>query len=235
MCQRTEASQRDGTVWDGLYGVGVSIHYWAVPPSSDLFRRLQSDRAFVTLMGTLFPHGSGVFFFEEMAAAEREEILRAVIDDQQRHLGPEPEARRLIEEFRLELVRTRLAHPGIEQRCGFLEKTSFLIEERLTEALHKVREDAAAFVGKLVHGDQRHGALAGMTVDPLDFLNDPASQCANYISPALVKEGAEVLSGLDAEATFINDQVWGLQQFQRWRRLYVEAATHGDALCGGVC
>jgi hypothetical protein len=114
---------------------GVSLHYWAVPPSSGLFKRLQSDRAFVTLMGSLFCYGGGIFFFfDDIAAAEREDILQEVISAQEKVLGPEPEARQLIEEFRLELERTRLAYPGVEHRRCSLEKTSFLVEERLSQA-----------------------------------------------------------------------------------------------------
>jgi hypothetical protein len=216
--------------------MGVSIHYWAIPPSSRLFERLQSDRAFVSLMGALFPYGSGVFHcFEELATAEREEILRASIDDHGAFLGSEPDATRLIEAFRLELEQTRLSFPGIEQRRCSLEKISLQVEERLTEVLKQDRGDAAIFAGKLVYGDKVHGAVAGMKDDPLEFLNDPASLCAGYASPALVKEGAEALSGLDAEALFVDEHVWVLQQFQRWRGLYVDAASHGDALCVGVC
>ena len=43
--------------------MGVSIHYWAIPPSSGLFQRLQSDKAFIALMAALFPYGNGIFFF----------------------------------------------------------------------------------------------------------------------------------------------------------------------------
>jgi hypothetical protein len=216
--------------------VGVSLHYWAVPPSSGLFKRLQRDRAFVTLMGSLFPYGRGVFFFfDEIAAPEREGILQEVISGQENVLGPQSEARRLIEEFRLELERTRLAYPGVEHRQCSLEKTSFLVEERLPQALKHVREDATAFVGRLLYGDQVHGALKSEGVKLEEFSNDPAFLCGNFVSPSLVKEGAHALSALDAKALFINDSVWQLQSFQRWHTVYGEAAAHGEALCGGVC
>jgi hypothetical protein len=74
-----------------------------------------------------------------------------------------------------------------------------------------------------------------MKDDPLDFLSDPASYCANYVSPTLVKEGAQALSLVDGKAALINDHEWHFEQFHCWRRLYVEAAAHGDALCSGVC
>ncbi len=37
--------------------MGVSVHYWAVPPSSKLFHRLRVDKPFAVLMAYLFPYG----------------------------------------------------------------------------------------------------------------------------------------------------------------------------------
>src|SRR5262245_23220613 len=116
--------------------MGVSVHYWAVPPSSTLFGRLQSEKAFATLMAALFCYGNGIFyFFDESDPEENEEILDWVIESRRDILGPEPEARRWIEDFRQELEHTRSAFPGVERRVTSLEKTSELIEERLLREL----------------------------------------------------------------------------------------------------
>jgi hypothetical protein len=85
-------------------------------------------------------------FFDGLSAAEREDILQDVIDKHQKFLDPEPMARCLIEEFREEVERTRLSHPDVEQRACSLEKTGFLVQERLSETLRNVRDDASAFV-----------------------------------------------------------------------------------------
>jgi len=216
--------------------MGVSLHYWAIPPSSGLFKRLQTHRAFVTLMGHLFPYGSGIFFFfDDLSSAEREEILQDLINSQQKVLGPEPMAKQLIEEFRQEVERTRLSYAGVEQRRCSLEKTGSLIEERVAQALKEGRDDASTFVGKLLHGDQPHGALKDTEFDIEEFSSNPAYLCGNFVSPALVKEGAQVLGALDAETLFIDDTAWQLQSFQRWRSVYMAAAVHDEALCTGVC
>jgi hypothetical protein len=216
--------------------MSVSLHYWAVPPSSGLFQRLQTDRAFLTLMGSLFCYGGGVFhFFDGLSAAERENILQDVINRHQKFLGPEPMARCLIEEFREEVERTRLSYAGVEQRRCSLEKTGTFIEERVVQALKDGREDASAFVGKLLYGDQPHGALKDREFDIEEFSSNPAYLCGNFVSQALVKEGAQVLSAIDAEANFFDDTVWQLQSFQRWRSVYMAAAAHDEALCTGVC
>ena len=135
--------------------MGTSVYYWAVPPSSALFKRLERDKAFVTLMAALFHYGAGVFyFFDELEDDEREEILKSVIKHRQERLGPKREARRLIEEFRQELARTRLDYPGVARRRGSLDKTSFLVAERLTHALKPGRKYGEKFVDKLIYGDR---------------------------------------------------------------------------------
>jgi hypothetical protein len=71
--------------------MGVSLHYWALPPSSGLFKRLQTDRAFLTLMGSLFCYGGGVFhFFDGLSATEREDILQDLMDRHQSSLALSP-------------------------------------------------------------------------------------------------------------------------------------------------
>ena len=216
--------------------MGVSLHYWAIPPSSGLFKRLQTDSVFVTLMGGLFCYGGGIFFFfDDLSSAAREEILQDLINRQQKLLGPEPMARQLIEEFRQEVERTRLSYAGVEQRRCALEKTGSFIEERVVQALKDGRDNAPAFVGKLLHGDQPHGALKDREFDIEEFSSNPAYLCGNFVSPALVREGAQVLSALDAETLFINDTAWQLQSFQRWRSVYLAAAAQDEALCTGVC
>jgi hypothetical protein len=123
----------------------------------------------------------------------------------------------------------------VEQRRCSLKKTGTLIEERVVQALEDRRDDASAYVGKLLHGDQPHGALKDREFDIEEFSSNPAYLCGNFVSRALVKEGAQVLSVLDAEALFFDDTVWQLQTFQRWRSVYMAAATHDEVLCIGVC
>lgn len=222
--------------------MGVSIYYWAVPPASALFQRLERDKAFVKLMADLFPYGCGVFFFfDEIDEDEREEILESVIEHGQSRLGPEPEARRSIEEFRQELAQTRLHYPGVEHREGSLEKTFVLIEERLKEGLKAVRSDAEEFVSKLIYGDR---TLGGPEKDEIERMRRDGDYAAlsremrdtvGVISAPLVQEGAQALNGLDALVLFGNDHVWDFESFQRWHRLYQESAAAGDALLVGVC
>jgi hypothetical protein len=210
--------------------MGVSVHYWAVPPSSALFRRLRVEKAFAVLMAYLFPYGRGVFyFFDELDPEEREEVLQEVIDSRAAVLGPEPEARRWIDEFRRELERTRLEFPGVERRRTSLEKTSRLVEERLSRQVKRVREDdAAEFVRRLMFGDGELGRDLGLGYD--DVLG--------LISAPLVREGAELLDGLVAEALFARDGGWEeyhLDSYQHWRQLFQEAAAVEDVLLVGVC
>ena len=210
--------------------MSVSIHYWAVPPVSALFQRLERDRAFAALMAALFPYGRGVFlFFSEIEAGERTQILECAIEERGSRLGPVPEARAAIEEFRQELERTRLAHPGIERRRCTLEYTSFIIEKQLVEALKPVHAGAARFVRGLIYGDR---VLGKSSAKGVEAIMEDQRNTVGAVSQALVRDGAQVLCGPEAEALF--GSVWQLESFQDWRRLYWEAATHGEALLAGT-
>jgi hypothetical protein len=181
-------------------------------------------------MGALFPYGCGIFFFfDEIDSEEREEILDDVIDRYRYALGPEPEARHWIEEYRVELDKTRSAYPGIERRDSSLEKTSQLVEERLVREVQRIRsEDATKFVRSFMFGDQELGRDLGLEED--DVLG--------LISLPLVREGAMALQQLNPEALFAKDggyEEYHLEDFLRWRQLYLDAAANGEALLLGVC
>ncbi len=210
--------------------MSVSTHYWSVPPASALFQRLQHDKAFVALMAALFPYGRGVFFFfDEIEAGERERILERAILERRSRLGPEPEARRTIEEFREELERTRLAYPGVEHRRCCLEYTCFLIEKRLAEALKPAGRGADKFVRDLIYGDL---VLGKSGASDIESIMQDRGNTVSVVSPALVQEGAEVLCGHGAERVFAS--VWQLESFHAWRQLYQEAAAEGEAVLVGV-
>jgi len=252
--------------------MGVSIHYCAIPPSSTLFRRLQSEQAFATLMRRFFHCGSGIFlFFDEpdrfnnlIADEERverlvadaisgappehregarrqfeqvdlralgallqqshEEILEEIIDNDRAVLGAEPEARHWIDEFRLELARTRSAHPGIEGRACWLEKTYRVIEERLLDQFVPARGTGTSrFVSALMFGDQR------LAPDlPLQ-----AEDRLGLVSPVFVREGAQALLPLDPDALFARDGESCREDFRRWQSLYRAAAAEGECLLVG--
>jgi hypothetical protein len=211
--------------------MSVSIHFWALPPSCALFQRLERDKAFVTLMAALFPYGRGVFsFFSELEPGERAGILERVIEERQGRLGPRPGAMLLIEEFREELERTRLACPGIDGRRCTLEYTCFLIEKRLTEALKQAGSGAQKFVRALVYGDRVLGKSAA---NDIESMMQDQGNTVGLVSPAVVQEGARLLHHPEAEALFAS--LWQLESFQDWRRLYREAAAQGEALLVGTC
>ncbi len=211
--------------------MSVSIHFWAVPPASALFQRLERDRAFAALMAALFPHGQGVYlFFRETEAGERAKILECAIEERACRLGSPPEAREAIEEFRQELERTRLANPGIEHRRCSLEYTSFIVEKQLVEALKHVHASAARFVRGLIYGDRVLGKSGAAGVEAI---MEDQRNTVGAVSQALVRDGAQVLCGPEAEGLF--GGVWQLESFQDWRRLYWEAAARGEALLVGTC
>jgi hypothetical protein len=209
--------------------MSVQFDYWAIPPSSTLFQRLLTDKAFVNLMAALFPHGPSVFFlFDSVAPYGCDEILGSIIESGR--LGNEAEARRLIDEFRLELEQTRLAYPGIGQRRCSLEKSFVPILERISEALRNVPDDSDKFVTRLMTGDHRF-LYVGHSTCPPDIREDSDDGVGLVPSP-LVQEGARLIGELNAEALFAHELTF--EDFKRWHGLYRDAAALGEAILVGL-
>lgn len=185
--------------------MGVSGLYSAIPPKSTLYKRLQQEKAFNTLMVYLFPYGGGIFRFFEIEDDDVEEILEWMIESNQDTLGSESEARHWINEFQSELERTRNLYPGIEDRRALLEKSAHEIEKRLVQLSRSQGKDTTEFVNRLMFGDQ----IASNLVQLEDTLG--------LVSLALVQEGAIILREVEPEMLFTRDegrQEWYLDQFQ---------------------
>jgi hypothetical protein len=207
--------------------MGVSVHYWAIPPHSHLYARSQEDRAFNTLMGYLFPFGSGIYRFSEIEPHEAEEILGDVAEGHRAVLGPEPEAHQRIAEFLAELERTRAQFPGIEGRTAMLEKCSAEIEERLTQSLQNVCIDAAEFTRQVMFGDKLFAA----------HLHQPEEEILGLVSLSVVREAAAALAPLKPEELFqsgVDLEEWCRDNYKSWRQLYLEAAEHSEEILVGV-
>ncbi len=205
--------------------MGVSIHFWPLPPSSTLFQRLQSEKPLALLMGDLFHYGAGIFyFFDEHDEDEQGEILSSVITRNLEAFGSPEEAERCIGEFKDELDRTRRACPGIEKRRFMLGKSQDLIEERLERELQRLGgADAAKLANKLICGEQ--SIFQGLDSDQIDS--------AWMVSPELVREGSKILASLDVHSLF--PEAREMEDFERWRQFYSDAAARGELLAVGVC
>lgn len=205
-----------------------SVLYNAIPPQSTLYKRLQQEKAFNTLMVYLFPYGNGVFRFFEIEHNEVEEILEWMIESRQDTLGSESEARYWINEFQSELERTRNLYPGIEDRAALLEKSADEIEKRLVQELSRRQgKDATELVKRLMFGDQ---TFTPHFVTPIEY------ESLELVSLPLVQEGAIILREVEPEMLFIRDegwQEWCMEQYEWLRELYLEAAENQEEILIG--
>jgi hypothetical protein len=207
--------------------MGVSILYSAIPPGSDLYKRLNEERAFAILMSSLFVYGNGIFRFFEIESEEVEEILEWVVESQQDTFGSELEVSSWINEFRSELDRTRNAHPGVEDRTASLEKTADEIQQRLLqELIEKQIDDAGEIANKLIYGDR---TLAPHLLPEQDSLG--------VVSRLLVRLGATILQEIYPETLFTPDELqeeWASDHYRRWRNLYLAANENNEEILIGI-
>ncbi len=205
--------------------MGCSILYSAIPPSSSLYLRLQSEKALSILVASLFPYGCGIFRFFEIEPEEIDEILENVIEIHQEVFESKLEAERAIAELRSQLTLTRQAFPGIEDRTAMLEKSSEEIEKRLTlELSRKQVANAEEFVEKLLLGDR--------TFAP-DLLS-PEDETLGLISRELVREGASLFQQIVPKTMFAENEDWYFEQLQELKDLYLAADEHNEVILVGL-
>ena len=150
-----------------------------------------------------------------------DEDLQELIDEHPNVFGPEHEARRWVDDFRLGLERTREAYPGIEDRSCLIENTWHSIQEGLVRELVGARGTGTSrYVNSLMFGDERIGRDLAL----------PEGDRLGLVTPAFVREGARVLLGIDAPALFADDGAGCIENFWRWRQLYQAGAARGEAL-----
>ena len=205
--------------------MGCSILYSAIPPTSSLYLRLQSEKALSILVASLFPYGCGIFCFFEIEPEEIDEIIENVIEIHQEVFESKLEAERAIAELRSQLTLTRQAFPGIEDRTAMLEKSSEEIEKRLTLELSR-RQVAKAdeIVQKLLLGDR--------TFAP-DLLS-PEDETLGLISRELVREGASIFQQIVPKTMFAENEDWCLEQLQELKDLYLAADEHSEVILVGL-
>ena len=117
--------------------MSLCVTYSTIPPASNLYSRLQCEKAFGILMVNLFTYSCGIFRFFEINPFEINEILKEVIEKYQETFGSKLEASQIIGEFRYEIRRTRQIYQGIEDRTVLLERTCSGIADRLSKELSK--------------------------------------------------------------------------------------------------
>ena len=205
--------------------MGCSILYSAIPPSSSLYLRLQSEKALSILVASLFPYGCGIFRFFEIEPEEIDEIIENVIEIHQEVFESKLEAERAIAEFRSQLILTRQAFPGIEDRTAMLEKSSEEIEKRLAlELSSRQVANADEIVQKLLLGDR--------TFAP-DLLS-PEDETLGLISRELVREGASIFRQIVPKTMFAENEDWYLEQLQELKDLYLAADEHNEVILVGL-
>jgi len=150
-----------------------------------------------------------------------DEDLQELIDEHPDVFGPEHEARRRVDDFRLALEQIREAHPGIEGRNCLLENAWHSIQEGLVRELVGARGTGTSrYVSSLMFGDERIGRDLAL----------PEGDRMGLVTPALVREGAHLLLGIDAPALFAEDGAGCIENFSGWRQLYQAAAARDEAL-----
>ncbi len=113
--------------------MGHSLSFQALPEESRLFARLQNDAKVGTLVAQLFNCGGGPYTWASLE--DLDEALEGITEDMPQLFPSRAEAGRAMADLVAGLEEARAAHPGLEYRRAFLEKTQWDIQDRLTREL----------------------------------------------------------------------------------------------------
>ncbi len=203
----------------------VFIRYSAIPPSSELYSRLQSEKALNFLVDFVFTDGGGIFRFFEIDPQEIDDGFENVVRGYPKIFKSQLELDRVIADLRSLLTLTRQAFPGIEDRTATLEKSWQEIEERLVQKLSRKQvANAEEFVQKLLEGDR---TFAPNLLLPGEY------ESLRLISRELVREGASIFRQIDPKTLFTENEDWYLDDLEDLKQLYLDADEHNEVILVG--
>lgn len=205
----------------------VDMLYSAIPPSSELYSRLQSEKALnILLVDFLFPFSCAIFYvFEEVELREIDEALEGIIKMHPTIFKSKLELDWIVADLRSLLNFTCQTFPGIENRAARLEKSWQEIEQRLVqELLRRQVTNAEEFVQKLLEGDR--------TFAP-NLLSAGEYESLRLISRELVKEGASIFRQIDPKTLLAEDEGWYLDDLEDLKDLYLAADEHNEVILVG--
>jgi hypothetical protein len=204
--------------------MGHSLSFQALPEESRLFARLETEPKLATLATQFFNCGGGPYTWSSLE--DLEEILEGVTEDMPALFASRAEVERVFAELVREFEEARAAHPGLEERRAFLEKTQWDISERLTRRLRAGREtDQDEFVQAVLFG-------AELLTPP--GVRGPLGDGLRVVRRANVAEAARVLRAVAPGSLFDkDDEDWLYADFQSWRDMYLAAAKNGEVVVVG--
>lgn len=206
--------------------MGFSVIYSAIPPNSNLYSRLQSEKALNTLVVYIFTDSFGIFRFFEIETEEIDETLENIVEVYPEIFESQLEVDRVFAKLRSELTLTRQAFPGVEDRTAMLEKSSMEIEKRLVQELSSRQvANAKEFVEKLLFGDR--------TFAP-NLISAEEDESLGLISRELVREGASIFRQIDLKTLFTKDESWYFDDLTELKELYLAADENNEVILVGI-
>lgn len=205
--------------------MGFSVIYSAIPPSSNLYLRLQREKALNLFVSFIFSDSFGIFHFFEIDPEDIEETLENIIDVYPEIFKSKLDVDRIVAELQSELTLTCQTSPGIDYRTAMLEKSSSEIKRCLIQELSRKQIDNAEdFVQKLLVGDR---TFAPNLVPPNEY------DSSNLISRELVREGASFFRQIDPKTLFAQEDRY-LQDLEELRDLYLGADENDEVILVGL-
>jgi hypothetical protein len=203
--------------------MGHPLILQALPEESRLYARLRDDRRVATLFAQLFNAGGGPYSWATLSDLDEH------LDGIAKHVeafASRADVDRAMADLLTGLEQARAAHPGLEGRRVFLDKTQWDIEERLNEELRRRgHSEMEPFVSAILFG--------AATLTP-PGVEGPMGDGLRLVPPATVREAARILDPISPESLFDPEtKDYLCEDYRDFRGLYLTAAEQGEAIVVG--
>jgi hypothetical protein len=209
--------------------MGVTVSYTAIPPTSNLHKRLQQENSLFVIAVDLWMKTTGLFspshdlFLSSEFRASDDDVLKDLVERYPKLFKSEMDVDIAIAELRWEIMETCKAHRGIEQRRQSLEKIFSQVEDYLTQELSRLqipkpRETAA----DVMFGDSSFAPKSlkkySTGVEPLGLITREA-----------VQKGSAILRQVDLEAIEFQED-WHQEELQKWIDFYLAVEKNKEEI-----
>jgi hypothetical protein len=191
--------------------MGVTVSYTAIPPTSNLYKRLQQEKSLFVIAVDLFMTNAGLF--ESLDYLPRDDdVLSHFVERYPKLFKAEMDVDIAIAELRWETMEACKTYQGVKHRSASLEKISSEVEDYLTQALtrlqiSKPREIALGIMSKYSSWTQPLGLIAR----------------------ASVQKGAALLRQIDLKAIEFQED-WHQEELQEWIDFYLAVEKNKEEI-----
>jgi hypothetical protein len=202
--------------------MGVTVSYTAIPPTSNLYKRLQQEKSLFVIAVDLFMTNAGLF--ESLDYLPRDDdVLSHFVERYPKLFKAEMDVDIAIAELRWETMEACKTYQGVKHRSASLEKISSEVEDYLTQALTRLQISKPREIALgIMFG---YDSFAPKSLSKYSSWTQPLG----LIARASVQKGAALLRQIDLKAIEFQED-WHQEELQEWIDFYLAVEKNKEEI-----